>query len=65
MRLSKKHANQQTISFKDFSGGLNTTKSTESIAPNELARAVNVCLDKSTGLMRTISGTDEIVRDDN
>lgn len=64
MRLSTKHASQQTISFKDFSGGLNTTKSTESIAQNELSRALNVCLDKSTGLLRTVQGTDELVRDD-
>lgn len=63
MRLSKRHANQQTISYRDFSGGLNTTDATESIAPNELARAVNVCLDKSTGLLQTIAGTDVVYRD--
>ena len=64
MRLSKSHANQQTISYRDFSGGLNTTDATESIAKNELAKAVNVCLDKSTGLLKTIAGTDELIRDD-
>lgn len=64
MRISTKHATQQTISYRDFSGGLNTTDATESIAKNELAKAVNVCLDKSTGLLKTIAGTDELVRDD-
>lgn len=64
MRLSKRHANQQTVSYRDFSGGLNTTDASESIAQNELYKAVNVCLDKSTGLLKTIAGTDSIVRDE-
>lgn len=63
-KLSTKHSTQRTISYRDFSGGLNTTDATESIAQNELARAVNVCLDKSTGLLRTIQGTDEIYGDE-
>ncbi len=64
MRLSTKHANQRTVAYRDFSGGLNTTDATESIAQNELARAVNVCLDKSTGLLRTVQGTDTLLRDE-
>lgn len=64
MRLSTKHANQRTVAYRDFSGGLNTTDATESIAQNELARAVNVCLDKSTGLLRTVQGTKEICGDE-
>lgn len=65
MRLSTKHPNQQNISFRDFSGGLNTTSAIENLKPNELARALNVCLDRSTGLLRTVEGTDKLFEDTN
>ena len=42
MRISSEHANQQTVRFSDFSGGLNTTDAPESIAENELSRSINV-----------------------
>jgi hypothetical protein len=55
MRLSNKHANVQTVSFSDFSGGLNTTDAAETIAHNELSNAVNVEIYK--GQLKTVAGT--------
>lgn len=63
MRLSTKHPNQQTVEFKDFSGGLNTSLADEAIAQNELARAYNVELDRNTGLLRTVQGVKRILFD--
>lgn len=63
MRLSTKHPNQQRVAYTDFSGGLNTTSAVEALAQNELAVAINVCLDKSTGLLRTVDGTDTLLSD--
>lgn len=57
MRISTKHANQQIVEYRDFSGGLNTSNASEMIAQNELARAINIELDKPTGLIRTVAGT--------
>lgn len=62
MRLSTKHANQQTISFSDFSGGLNTTDAVEMLAQNELARAVNVEIYK--GQLKTVAGTKTVYSDE-
>lgn len=58
MRLSTKHANQQSVEFKDFSGGLNTANAIEMIQPNELNRCVNFEL--MGNLLRTVSGTKPI-----
>jgi len=57
MRISTKHSNQQIVEYRDFSGGLNTSNASEMIAPNELAKAINVEIDKSTGLLKTVPGT--------
>ena len=57
MRISTKHANQQIVEYRDFSGGLNTSNASEMIGQNELSRAVNVEIDKSTGLLKTVPGT--------
>lgn len=62
MRLSTKHANQQTVSFSDFSGGLNTTDAVEMLAQNELARAVNVEIYK--GQLKTVAGTKTVYSDE-
>lgn len=59
-RISVKHANQQAVEYKDFSGGLNTSTALEFISMNELGKAVNVELDPSTGLLRTVSGTEDL-----
>ena len=59
-RISVKHANQQIMEYRDFSGGLNTSAALEFIAPNELGKAVNVELDPSTGLLRTVAGTEDL-----
>lgn len=56
-RLSVKHQNQRIIEYKDFTGGLNTSNAEEMIAPNELSHAVNVEIDKATGVLRTVAGT--------
>lgn len=55
MRLSNKHANPQTVEYKDFTGGLNTTNAIEMIQPNELNRCINFELAGS--LLRSVSGT--------
>lgn len=60
MRLSTKHANQQTIQLYDFSGGLNTSNAEEMIGQNELSKAINVEIDPSTRLLRTVQGTKRI-----
>lgn len=62
MRRSTKHANQQSVEFKDFSGGLNTTNAIEVIQPNELNRCVNFEL--MGNLLRTVSGTRPIYTTD-
>lgn len=49
MRLATKHANQQTVTLYDFTGGLNTSTTEETIADNQLAVAVNVEVDSVTG----------------
>ena len=57
MRISTKHSNHQVVEYRDFSGGLNTSNASEMIAHNELAKAINVEIDKSTGLLKTVPGT--------
>ena len=59
MRLGVKHQNQFQIVHADFSGGLNTSTSSDGIAENQLARAVNVEVDHATGKLRTVAGTIE------
>jgi hypothetical protein len=54
MRISSEHANQQTVRFSDFSGGLNTTDAPESIAENELSRSINVEI--YNGQLKTVAG---------
>ncbi len=61
MRLGVKHANQQTVVRADFSGGLNTAASIESIAENQLFECINMDVDHSTGRLKTVSGTEEMV----
>lgn len=62
MKLSTKHANQQTVEYKDFSGGLNTTDAPETIAMNELTQSINVEIYK--GQLKTVAGTQEYFRDE-
>lgn len=51
-----------TVEYKDFSGGLNTTTTPEQIAPNELAKAINVEMDSTSGCLKTVAGTDIILQ---
>lgn len=62
MRLSTKHANQVTVTRKDFSGGLNATTVPEMIGDTQLADAVNVGLDRTTGSLCTLCGTIALYR---
>ena len=63
MQLSTKHPAGQMVEYADFTGGLNTAVSVEGIAQNELAVAVNVTIDKGTGLLRTVYGFDRVAYD--
>ena len=65
MHIASEHDSQQIISYKDFSGGLNITNAPEMIAPNELAVAVNVEPDTTTGLLKTVSGLAKICEGEN
>lgn len=62
MRLASKHQNVQTVSYSDFSGGLNTNDTPETIQQNELSRAVNVEIYK--GQLKTVAGTTRIYYDE-
>lgn len=64
MKLSTKNERARMVEYADFSGGLNTSRPSEEIAPNELAVAVNVTIDKGTGLLRTVYGADRILFDE-
>ena len=55
MQLSAKH-NQTTISYNNFYGGLNTTTAQEMIAENELSQCLNMEIDSTTGLLKTVDG---------
>lgn len=57
MRLGTKHQNQFQVVRSDFSGGLNTSVSSDGIAENQLSIANNVEVDHSTGKLKTVSGT--------
>ncbi len=57
MRLSTKHANQQTITMYDFTGGLNSSISPENIGENQLFNVVNMEPDGASGLLKTVAGT--------
>lgn len=63
-RISCKHQGQQMVEYRDFSGGLNTSMALEYISMNELGKAENVELDPSTGLLRTVAGTDNVYLND-
>lgn len=62
MRLWVKHTNQQTVTFSDYSGGLNTESTIEGIGENQLAMVENMEVDHATGRLRTISGTEAYIR---
>lgn len=61
MRLSNRHANLQTVSRADFSGGLNTTANVDGIAENQLVDCLNIEIEHNTGRMKSIAGTVEVV----
>lgn len=62
MRLSTKHANQQTQILEDFSGGLNKAASAGSIAANELSDVLNMELDSATSHLKTVAGTVDVMQ---
>ncbi len=56
MKLTAKHQ-QQTVTRKDFTGGLNTTSVPELIKDNQLAECINMELNRNTGALQTCCGT--------
>lgn len=60
MRLSTKHANQQSVMLQDFTGGLNVSCTENLIADNELVEVVNMEIDSNSKLLRTVQGTDTL-----
>ena len=64
MRLGTKHPNQQTVVRSDFSGGLNTAAAIEGIAENQLAEVINMEIDHSTGRLKTVGGTADVLLHD-
>ena len=62
MILSDKHGERkQTLIKADFSGGLNTSINVDGIAENQLAVAMNVEADHSTGRLKTVAGTKDVM----
>ena len=59
MQISAKH-NQITISYNNFSGGLNTTTAQEMINENELSRCLNMDIDTQSGLLKVVDGNKNI-----
>ena len=60
MRLGRKHENQTSVVYKDFTGGLNTAIAADGIAENQMAECVNLEIDHSTGQLKTVGGTRDI-----
>lgn len=65
MKIFTKHpATQGQIVRKDFSGGLNTAISVDGIAENQLSEVMNMEIDHSTGQLKTVGGTKDILHID-
>ena len=62
MRLSVKHTNQQTITMRDFTGGVNSSVSPENIGENQLFKVMNMEPDGASGLLKTVAGTKNILK---
>ena len=60
MRLSDKHNNTTTLTFANFSGGLNSTTAQEMISDNELSRCLNMDIDTQSGLLKVVDGNKNI-----
>ena len=56
MRLSAKHE-QRTVTYGNFTGGLNNTSVPEQIAENQLAECINMEFNRATGALETCCGT--------
>lgn len=56
MRLSTKHANQQTVEYIDFSGGVNLLKSPDQIDMKDLQKGENVEFDRMNGSLTKCPG---------
>ena len=64
MKIISKHGEQQTVVARVyFTGGLNTAAQVDAIAENQLADCVNMDIDVSTGKLRTVEGTVDILSD--
>lgn len=62
MKLSTKHQNMQSVTYNDFSAGLNSSMMEENIAENELREVVNMEIDRNMKLLRTCKGTIDICK---
>ena len=62
MRLSSKHRNAKTMIRADFSGGLNCSTNPDGIKENQLAVCENMEVDHSTGRLKTVAGTKELIK---
>lgn len=60
MILGVKHSTQQVTVKADFTGGLNTSASAEGIAENQLSQCVNMEIEKTSGRLKTVGGTEDV-----
>ena len=61
MRKTRKHENQEPVIYSDFSGGLNLSTNADGIAINELHESINVEVEQSTGRLKTVAGTVDVL----
>lgn len=61
MRLSDKHSNTQTLTFGNFSGGLNTTAAREMLGDTELYECINMDVDTASGNLKVVDGNKRIL----
>ena len=63
MRLSSKHGSRQkSVIRADFSGGLNTTTNIDGIGEKQLGECMNMEADHSTGRLKTVAGTVDLIK---
>lgn len=63
MRLSTKHQGQQKRILSSFVGGLNSASPSELIGENQLSSMVNLEVDNTNGLLRTVKGCKDLIGD--
>lgn len=61
MRLASKHRGVKTISYTDFTGGLNFSVPPEALRPNECQTLLNWEYEPATGILKTRDGLTKLV----